>query len=58
MRHTERVSLTILPNRQVTQAIVLHHLRMDGARVDVEEFDISLRVVEGKVCDNLVCRCL
>ena len=56
MLHTGQVSLTILPNRQVTQPIIFDHLRMDSARVNIEEFDIPLRVVESKVGDDLVSR--
>jgi hypothetical protein len=55
MLHTEQVSLTVLPNRQVTQAIVFDHLRMNSARVDIEELYVSLRVVESEVRDDLVC---
>lgn len=56
--HTKQSSLTIFPNGQVTQAVIYDHLRMNSARVNIEEFHVPFRVVESKVSDDLICRCL
>lgn len=56
MLHANQASLTIFPNHQVTQAIIFYHLRVDSARVNVEELDVSLRTIEGKMGNDLVSR--
>jgi hypothetical protein len=53
----EQSQLTIFPNRQVSQTILLDQRREDSARVNIEELDIALRVIVRKVIDNLVRRC-